>query len=112
MESSAKTLVTLQAHFSTSKTKNPNSLLYRYKYNLIYRRMTHGVSVQVNSFGAFRKKMVRDVLKRQNFGRNMLLEGFEPTQNVWKWHPPATKPLIALIIYITNFFYIILLFKN
>ena len=42
--------------------------------------------------------------------KKVLLEGFEPTQNAWKWHPPATKPFIALIIYNANFFYILLLF--
>ena len=37
MESSTKTSVTMQAHITTSKSKNPNSLLCR--YNLIYRKM-------------------------------------------------------------------------
>ena len=37
-------------------------------------------------------------------------DGFEPTQNAWKWHPPTTKPLMTLIIYNANFFYILLLF--
>ena len=32
---------------------------------------------------------------------------FEPTQNACKWHPPTTKPLIALIIYSANFFFIL-----
>ena len=41
----------------------------------------------------------------------LLLKGFEPTQNAYKWHPPTTKPLITLIIYSANFFYIILLFN-
>ena len=40
----------------------------------------------------------------------LLLKGFEPTQNAWNWHSPTTKPLIAIIIYNANFFYIILLF--
>ena len=42
--------------------------------------------------------------------KKLLLTGFEPTQNALKWHPPTTKPLIALIIYNVNFFYILLLF--
>ena len=42
--------------------------------------------------------------------KKLFLVGFEPTQNAWKWHTPTTKPLIALIIYSANFFYIILLF--
>ena len=42
--------------------------------------------------------------------KKLFLVGFKPTQNSWKWHTPTTKPLIALIIYSANFFYIILLF--
>ena len=42
--------------------------------------------------------------------KKLLLKGFEPTKNAWKWHTPTTKSLIALIIYSANFFYILLLF--
>ena len=42
--------------------------------------------------------------------KTLLLMGFESTQNAWKWHPLATKPLITLIIYSANIFYILLLF--
>ena len=58
----------------------------------------------------FLEKKFSDFFPGSKNVKKMLLTGFEPTQNAWKWHPPTTKPLIALIIYNANFFYILLLF--
>ena len=58
----------------------------------------------------FLKKKNSDFFSDSKNMKTLLLTGFEPTQNGWKWHNPTTKPSIALIIYNANFFYILLLF--